>query len=73
MANVERAAASLNLTPRERALRIEQAKELGLHNVPIDPRTVNSPAEWHKGKRLNIKRPEELNDFIRARREGGGS
>lgn len=55
---VERAAASINTSAREKQLRVEQAKELGIHNVPLDPRTISDPKKWYEGKPVNSDSPE---------------
>lgn len=55
---VERAAASINTSAQEKRFRVEQAKELGIYNVPIDPRTVSDPKKWHEGKPMNTDSPE---------------
>ena len=68
---VERASHSINTTPREKALRVEQAKELGIHNVPIDPRSVNDPRKWYEGKPL-VTRSPEIERMKAERRQAGG-
>ena len=53
-ANVERAAHSINTSAAEKRFREEQARERGIHNVPIDPASVSDPRKWYEGKPLKM-------------------
>lgn len=68
---VERAAHSINTTAAEKRLRAEQAKELGIHNVPIDPRSVSDPRKWYEGKPLDTRNPEIERLKAERKRAGG--
>lgn len=68
---VERAAHSINTTAQEKRFREEQARERGIHGVPIDPASVHDPREWYKGKPLDTRDPA-IERLKRERRESGG-
>lgn len=72
MAHVERTMASINTSPAEKRARMEIARERGILNKPLDPRTISDPKRWYEGRPLQTQRPAELNDAMRARRESGG-
>lgn len=55
---VERAQHSINTTAAEKRFRVEQAKELGIYNKPIDPRSVDDPRKWYQGRPINTDTPE---------------
>lgn len=54
---VERAQYSINTTSQEKRFREEQARERGIHNVPIDPASVNDPRKWYEGRPLDTRDP----------------
>ena len=68
---VERAALSINTTKQEKAFRVEQAKEKGVYNIPIDPASVKDPRRWWEGKRLDTRDPR-VEQMKRERQSGGG-
>lgn len=68
---VERASHSINTTSHEKRFREEQARERGLHNVPIDPRSVSDPRKWYEGKPLDTRDPA-IEAMKNARRNTGG-
>ena len=41
----------------EKRFREEQARERGIHNVPIDPRSVDDPRKWYEGRPLDTRDP----------------
>lgn len=55
--SVERAAHSINTTSAEKRFREEQARERGIHNVPIDPSSIEDPRKWYEGKPLDTRDP----------------
>jgi len=55
---VERAQHSINTTDAEKRFRKEQARELGIEGVPIDPRSIDDPRKWYEGRPVNTDTPE---------------
>lgn len=71
-ATVARTEFSVNTTRQEKRFREEQARERGVHNVPIDPSSVSDPRRWYEGRPLVRPQNPEIERMKRERRESGG-
>ncbi len=71
VANMERAAFSVNASESEKRFRKEQAREHGVLGVPIDPSSISDPRKWYEGRPLDTRDPH-LETMKRERARANG-